>query len=277
MIVALPTPFPYIRALNARKDVPMSSSNDPTNNGPQFASLDEWATAVEAGEQRAATTKPAAAPAPTNPPANAPATNAPAARTPVVDPHAAERRAAIDRMIEALSTSRSDMTLQQNPQQGMSVNTESGIVEVRGPAPQSIEGADDERISDSGVDTGWARAQIERGVAEVQAKLDEFTFDQKTGAKLPVVTGRARDVLQLQLNQARQSAAFNLDRLSRLEAQRATDSQRSQATNNEALARAAYVAGSPARAKLLDEALSRAEADQVAAAILNARKVGRRG
>jgi hypothetical protein len=57
------------------------------------------------------------------------------------------------------------------------------------------------------------------------AKLDAGRFDPTTGAKVYDVTGRQREVLQLQINQLKISADYSFDRLNSIAHQRAQSGQ----------------------------------------------------
>src|SRR6185437_370943 len=116
-----------------------------------------------------------------------------------------------------------------------------------------------------------AVATITGNLSRLQGQLDAHTFDPITGAKVPTLTGAAREQAERQLALAKQSAGYDLGRLAALKAQREGDALSSAQSQEEALARAAFSRGNPARAKLWDEAIARKEAERAADRVIDAR------
>ena len=153
----------------------------------------------------------------------------------------------------------------------MSYNTESGELVQTGGATDAA------RIQDKGLDTDFTARQISDGLHALQAKLDEVTFDKETGKASYVLPegSEQRDLAMRQLTRARDSAAYDSARFDALEAQRNADRVAEQAGKNKTAALHAFAHGDPVRTAAINDALLRAEADEVAKALISAQRIGR--
>lgn len=201
----------------------------------------------------------------------APVTAAPAVVTPPSDP----KQDAIDNVIAALAASGADTSsVVQSRDADYSYNSADGSVIVH------RAGTNDAQVTDSsGLDPAGEVASIHANINSLQAKLNDGQFDPNTGARKFTLTGDARRIAELQLNQAKESARFQLGRLDQIVAQRTSASN--EAALREAAVRAAFIDSAPsgqrvAYAAQYDRELASAKAHEVAAAVMAARRLGGR-
>jgi hypothetical protein len=252
--------------------------SDPTTTHPYEAHLQELpanppphaygsgfdmrALPVPSGNLNAPATTPAATP-------TAPSATFSAQVTPTALPSKEEQLASI---LNQLTTSRgadiSDVTPPGVRMADMSFNSHTGAVEVT--RAGKITPFADADLGDSNLNIDATAAQINAGVAAIEAKLAATTFD-KAGKATPVLQGRDREVAERQLTSARESAAYQLARLQAQQVQRDSRTQRSTQAQGEDVARAAFSGGDPARAKALEEAELRVEAEAFARSLRKAR------
>jgi hypothetical protein len=160
----------------------------------------------------------------------------------------------IDAVVAALSDSGADLSSPTNQgHAGLIFNSadDSYTQTSPGPAP----GMTPQPIPDDGRDLAVAHAEIMANYNQLSARLDEGTYDAVTGEKKFSVTGRDREVLELQVKQAKTSGAYDISRLQALHQQRVQNGQRETApvqmsdgkvaSLQEAAARAAYIDGAP--------------------------------
>jgi hypothetical protein len=150
----------------------------------------------------------------------------------------------------------------------MSYSSGTDEFTIRGEMPPQ----DTNEVPERNVDPVHEHGLIMARLNGMQAKLDEVSFNAKTGVAEFVLNGEQREQFITQMERAKFAAGQDINNLNRLIGQRAAKASKANTVDHEALARAAFTNGSPARAKMLDEALSRAEADDVAKAILAARR-----
>lgn len=190
-----------------------------------------------------------------------------------VDDAAAARQSAVDEVIRSIEASRgSDTSRPATPPPSMTYNSAEDAYSVRGQLPNG----NDVEVPEIGVDPQHEYARIHARVTELQAKLDAHTFDPKTGAQIFDVTGEQRTILEGQLERARLSAGHDINALNKLIAQRNERAARAANARAEEVAKASFSAGDQTRAKMLDDALARLEAEDVAKAIIAARRTVRR-
>jgi hypothetical protein len=149
----------------------------------------------------------------------------------------------------------------------MRFDGETNQVTLMGKAPVAT------RITDDpSVDPMNEVAQVGATMSRLQAQLDEVDYDRATGEPSQKLTGRERELVEVQLASARNAHHYATVRAAQLFGQREADEQARQHANQEEVARFAFTQGDPARAKALNEAVLRAEADEAARAIVAGRK-----
>jgi hypothetical protein len=178
------------------------------------------------------------------------------------NPVDAARSAVIDAMVAAGTTDEHAQITQ-----GESLRYDSQTGEVTGTPVVN-------RIPDDGRDIPTETAAVRARVNALQARLAEKAFDPKTGEETYVVADPAqREQLTAQFHRALETAELDILSLTRLAAQREHDRVTTEASANERLAIQAYSNGDPARAAVLKEALAKVEAEEVARAIVEGRRV----
>ncbi len=187
--------------------------------------------------------------------------------------------AEIDRMV-ALNGSRKQTSVQGNEGQysvSVSRNPETGELETlttthRAPTTSTGEAA---RIPDSGVHIEAEAQKLQGRLADMQAQLNAIVgYDRRTGEAIKALPDGSPQRLNAEraLAQMKVSVAHQLQTWSRLQAQRAADAARIGTADRERALTEAYVQGNPARAAALKAAMADAEAAEVAAAIIQARR-----
>lgn len=119
-----------------------------------------------------------------------------------------------------------------------------------------------------------SEAAIARHTA-IANRYNEHTFDPNTGEKVYKVTGEARKALELQGRAAFQEMKLAYYTAREVEKARAYRSGRREASDSEKAFRLAWAGSDPARAKLLNDAILRAEAEEAARQVLALRRSGR--
>lgn len=119
-----------------------------------------------------------------------------------------------------------------------------------------------------------ARKAAERTKA-LHERLEAHTFDPKTGAKIHFVRGQAREAMILQAKAAWQEAELASYTAQAVAARRAERASLREANDAEQALKLAWAGTDPARQKVLDDALLRAEADDIARKVLAIRRGGR--
>lgn len=195
---------------------------------------------------------------------------------------------AIDNMVAALSNAGADLTSPvKQGHAGIQYNSANDSYEIKTAAPT---GSTAQPLFDDGSrDLRVERDQLVANYETMVAKLNDGKFDPVTGEKKFTVTGRDREILELQANQAKISGAFGIDRLQQIHAQRVQNGQTSAAPDaapfqlangqtvslQDAAARAAYVDSAPPGQRvaygaeydrLMQESRTRSVTDAVAAA-----------
>jgi hypothetical protein len=157
---------------------------------------------------------------------------------------------AIDNMVAALSNAGADLTSPvKQGHAGVIYNSVDDSFQQMTAAPPT-NGLTAQSIPDDGRDIAAAHAAIISNVDALQSRLDAVTFDKTTGSQTYTVTGDQREKLQLQVEQARRSGAYDIERLQALHAQRSrvsgqiatVDGQRSLEAE---AARMAFIDGAP--------------------------------
>ena len=183
--------------------------------------------------------------------------------------------AQINAMIAALTTAGGDLSnVVQSRGPDLKLNTADGEVEVlrQGSHDANMVQSD---LYDDGRDLFAARDAIVKGVETLEAQFAEVKYDPATGKQEFVVKGAEREVLARRISQARESAAYDIERLNAIQAQRVARSSKQAGVNSEDIVKAAFAKGDPARVKLLADAIARAEAEEVARAIIASRRGSR--
>jgi hypothetical protein len=80
-------------------------------------------------------------------------------------------------------------------------------------------------LLDDGRDLQAARDEIVANVSALEAKFNSGKYDAETGQFKYNITGRDRDVLEMQIQQARNSGAYDIARLNEIFHQRVTSGQ----------------------------------------------------
>jgi hypothetical protein len=150
------------------------------------------------------------------------------------------------------------------------VNTSDGSVELMGNA--SAQGS--RLVDDPQYDPVNELAQLDASIASLDALLTEQTFDQKTGMPSARVTGRDREVLELQRASALNAKHYAAMRGAVLIGQRESDLAAKRQADTESAARQGFTGGDPTRAALLDKAITEEEAREAARTIVAARRRG---
>lgn len=161
---------------------------------------------------------------------------------------------------------------------GYTYNTGTDKLEITsGEQPPDLPEAGAVRIPDYGQDIGAEIQSLQSMVDGLIGKLAEHTFDPKTGAKVYTLPEQSTERYKAirALEQADKSAMYELQRLSLLQGQREADAIADAAAKSEHAAKVAFANGDPKRMQMLEEALSRKEAEEVAASIWNARVAGK--
>ncbi len=156
--------------------------------------------------------------APPVPPAQPPVAAAPAAPAPAPKQPANPGVAA---QINEMVTRGAGPSVNQTNMQdvgGMIYNGDTNALTQWGSQPTP-----DARIHDTGIDIGTSLAQIQAGLDEFVSRLNEVTYDTKTGKATHVLQDAERELLQKQQTRALESAHHNMQRLSKLQAQRNND------------------------------------------------------
>lgn len=128
-----------------------------------------------------------------------------------------------------------------------------------------------DRIADDGRDFGVERANDQRRIDDLQAKLDAHTFNTKTGAKVLVAQGRLRELIEMELMSAKTNAIYADSRYAQIEAQRVRDQRWRDAENEERATYLRVTGGDPRKVARLEELLGDEELKVAAQAILAAR------
>jgi hypothetical protein len=168
------------------------------------------------------------------------------------------KAAAIDSMVAALSNAGADLTSPvKQGHAGVQYNSADDSFEVLTAAPV---GSTNQPLYDDGSrDLRVERDQLVANYETLVARLNEGKFDPVTGEKKFTVTGRARELLEIQANQAKISGTYGIDRLQQIQAQRVQGGQTSAAPDTapfqlangetvsllDAAARAAYIDAAP--------------------------------
>jgi hypothetical protein len=168
------------------------------------------------------------------------------------------KAAAIDSMVAALSNAGADLTSPvKQGHAGVQYNSADDSFEVLTAAPV---GSTNQPLYDDGSrDLRVERDQLVANYETLVARLEEGKFDPVTGEKKFTVTGRARELLEIQANQAKISGTYGIDRLQQIQAQRVQGGQTSAAPDTapfqlangetvsllDAAARAAYIDAAP--------------------------------
>jgi hypothetical protein len=168
------------------------------------------------------------------------------------------KAAAIDNMVAALSNAGADLTSPvKQGHAGVQYNSADDSFEVKTEAP--VGSANQPLYDDGSRDLRVERDQLVANYETLVARLNEGKFDPATGEKKFTVTGRARELLEIQANQAKISGAYGIDRLQSIHAQRVQNGQTSAAPDTapfqlpngetvsllDAAARAAYIDAAP--------------------------------
>lgn len=124
------------------------------------------------------------------------------------------------------------------------------------------------RIPDDGRDLTIERFNDQKRVDDLQAKLDAHSFDSRTGAKLMVAQGRTRELIEMELQSARNAALFAEPRYQKIEAQRENDAAWKAAENEERLTYLQVTGGDPQKMARLQALLGDEELKTAAQAIL---------
>ena len=224
-----------------------------------------------------------AVPAPTPAPVVAPA------QTPT--DYAAQRQAGIDQAIEVLRANGADLsTPVKSGHAGIIFNSATDMFTMTSAAPAA--GTDAQPLYDDGSrDLDVERDALVAHHDALVAKLNAGKYDPETGQKVFDVTGRAREILELQVQQAKVSNEYGINQLNRIAAQRAAQSGHSAAPPiqmadgstmavEEAAARMAYIDSAPmgqrqAYAKQWDEQMQSQRTKNVTVAVAAARTAGR--
>jgi hypothetical protein len=158
---------------------------------------------------------------------------------------------AIDNMIGALSSAGADLSSPvKQGHAGVIYNSETDTFEQMTAAPPT-NGLTAQPLPDDGRDLLAARDAIVANADALQARLDSGTYDPVTGQKAYNITGREREVLELQLSQAKVSGSYDIDRLNLILAQRNQQTGQlataeGQSELEQAAARMAFIDGAPA-------------------------------
>jgi hypothetical protein len=161
---------------------------------------------------------------------------------------------AIDAVVAALSSSGADLSSPvKSGHAGVIYNSADDSFTQTSAAPAS--GMTAQPLLDDGRDLEAARNQIVANVNALEAKFNSGKFDSATGEFKHAVTGRDRDVLALQIQQAKTSGAYDLGKLNEIYHQRVVGGHHENVpfqmgngqtmTLQEAAARAAYVDSAP--------------------------------
>jgi hypothetical protein len=187
---------------------------------------------------------------------------------------------AIDQMVTALAANGADLSSPiRHGHAGVVYSSADDSFEVKSAAPPT-NGLVAQPLLDDGRDLHSARDAIVARVDSLQAKLDSGTYDPATGEKTFTVTGRAREVLELELRQARTSGAYDIQQLNAILAQRQQQGSQlataeGQSELEQAAARMAYIDSAPMGQRqafaqeydrMMQEARTRAVTTAVAAA-----------
>jgi hypothetical protein len=161
---------------------------------------------------------------------------------------------AIDAVVAALSSSGADLSSPvKSGHAGVIYNSADDSFTQTSAAPAS--GMTAQPLLDDGRDLEDARGQIVANVNALEAKFNSGKFDAVTGEFRYTVTGRDRDVLAMQIQQAKTSSAYDIDRLNSIYHQRVIGGQQENVplqmadgkaiSLQEAAARMAYVDSAP--------------------------------
>jgi hypothetical protein len=161
----------------------------------------------------------------------------------------------------------------EHSQQLASANGTQGAVKIGYDGTAQILGEvrEAERIHDDRRDLNVERANDQKRVDELQAKLDAHTFDSRTGEKIMVAQGYIREMLELQLLDAKTNVVYSEQQYQRIEAQRERDAAWKAAADEEELMYLQVTGGDPLKRARLQELLGDEELKTAAQVILAAR------
>lgn len=186
----------------------------------------------------------------------------------------------IDRMV-SISGRRHEVTVQGSPGK-LQVHAEhdetgklvSKVTVHQAPTTSTGEAA---RIHDNDVNIPFEVSQLQAKLQAAEAKFNGTNgYDRVTGQPVPLIPEEHRAAALKQLQQTRTSVAYQLQTYAKLQAQRDSDASHTSAADQERALSETYTRGDPSRATRLKAALADAEASEVAAAIVAARRGGRR-
>ena len=197
-----------------------------------------------------------------------------------VAPVATHATAAIDQLVSASKPATAHLpgagisatgAIAQHRSDDLKIDTSTGEITVLGKAA-SPNGRIPDDVSVNPVDE---MTRVQGELDRLQAELDEVRYDARTGTPSPLLTGRDREVNELQIASLKGSLHYAQVRAAALLGQREQDVVTSQSRVNEEYTTAQFIQGNPERAQMLKDAIARAEADDLAARIIAQRNRSR--